>query len=144
MTANRVLSDAGRARMAEAGRRNIGQLAASRQNRREIRQEAAELRRDLLATLPADANPGQRALALSAATSHAALALLLQQILAARSYRRIELLAGLLQPLQGELRRTLGLLGLTAAAAVDAPRSTDTLESIALEYQQKGDADEAD
>jgi hypothetical protein len=129
-TSTNRISTEGRARMAEAGRRNVQQLAASRQNRREIREEAAQLRCDLLAALPVDASPGMRALALSAATSQAALALLLQQILAARSYRRIELLTGLLQPLQSELRRTLALLGVTPQPAGDPTDSVPSVEDL--------------
>jgi hypothetical protein len=147
VTANRTrrnqVSPEGRERQAEAGRKNLSNLKASRQTRREIREETAALRRDLLAKLGPNAHPGKRSLTLSAAASHAAIALVLQQILGARSHKSIQMLTGLLPTMQSSLLRTLNALGITTQDSGDDPNgAVPALETAILDFareQQDGD-----
>jgi hypothetical protein len=122
----------------EYGRKpeRLAALQAGHEERRRIRDDSLAFQRELFATVDADSHPGKRALIISAVASYRAIALLSLQVLSARKNARIHLLADRLQPLQGELRRTLELLGVATQDTGDEP-SEPTLEDIKREYAQK-------
>ncbi len=135
------ISDAGRERMRESGRRNAAAALEARiRALPAIRAASRAFEDGLTAQLGGDADltPQQRALVTSATASYTGLCQVLDRLRSARRYRRIAELLAEVTPLQGGLLRCLRALNLTPKDGGEPAPSDVNAELAAIEAEIHG------